>query len=316
MFKQKPVYVELYINAKFSDLWEYTQNPEKQQQWDLRFSEITPISQEDETNGQLLEYRKNIAPGVNVIGRGKAKEARFEETGENSHTLTFWSDQLFSPIKSGSGLWIYGLNDSGFHFKTWFDYQTRFGLFGRFLDTILFRPLLGWATAWSFDCLRLWLEKNIHPKTSLRLYLAHMLIATFLAFAWIYQGLVPKMLYPETGELALLQNTGLFPGYERLILPYIGIGEIIFGLLFLLFRSKLLHFINCLALLGLAVGAIFHSPALYLAPFNPASLTIAMAGLSIVDWLIIDLLPTAGNCLRKPKEAYYESVSGEAADVI
>ncbi|WP_161947783.1 hypothetical protein [Rufibacter ruber] len=44
-------------------------------------------------------------------------------------------------------------------FITWFDYQTRYGFVGKVVDKILFRPLIGWATAWSFDALTRWLEK-------------------------------------------------------------------------------------------------------------------------------------------------------------
>jgi hypothetical protein len=41
-------------------------------------------------------------------------------------------------------------------FLTGYDYGTRFGLPGQVIDRLALRPLLGWATAWSFDRLRLW----------------------------------------------------------------------------------------------------------------------------------------------------------------
>jgi hypothetical protein len=35
------------------------------------------------------------------------------------------------------------------------------------VDRLVFRPLMGWATAWSFDRLRLWCERGISPARSL-----------------------------------------------------------------------------------------------------------------------------------------------------
>src|SRR5215469_8438115 len=37
---------------------------------------------------------------------------------------------------------------------------------GRVTDRFLFRPFLGWATAWSFDRLRVWIEHGIPPEVS------------------------------------------------------------------------------------------------------------------------------------------------------
>ena len=42
------------------------------------------------------------------------------------------------------------------------------------LALVLFRPLLGWATAWSFDRLRLWLEDRLDPRLAVRLTLIHL----------------------------------------------------------------------------------------------------------------------------------------------
>jgi hypothetical protein len=39
----------------------------------------------------------------------------------------------------------------GIRFLTRYDYRTRFGPFGMLFDRLIFRPLIGWATAWSFD---------------------------------------------------------------------------------------------------------------------------------------------------------------------
>jgi Domain of unknown function (DUF4166) len=63
--------------------------------------------------------------------------------------------------------------EDGVRFITQYDYETRWGAAGGALDRAAFRPLLGWATAWSFDRLRLWLEDGIPPEESLRRLLPH-----------------------------------------------------------------------------------------------------------------------------------------------
>lgn len=39
--KAKPIYVELPIEAPLEEVWQATQEPERHQQWDLRFSSIS-----------------------------------------------------------------------------------------------------------------------------------------------------------------------------------------------------------------------------------------------------------------------------------
>ena len=74
--------------------------------------------------------------------------------------LRFGSESPISIIRAGSGYWKYVPTGDGIRFLTAYDYRTRFGIVGRLADRVAFRPLLGWATAWSFDRLRLWLEEE------------------------------------------------------------------------------------------------------------------------------------------------------------
>jgi hypothetical protein len=85
-------------------------------------------------------------------------------------------------------------------FFTWYDYETRFGAFGKLIDRCVFRPLLGWATAWSFDRLGLWIEKGITPEASRDRAIVYALARGTTAFIWFYHGLVPKLLYHDRAE--------------------------------------------------------------------------------------------------------------------
>jgi len=109
----------------------------------------------------------------------------------------------------GSGYWKYIPGSSGTRFITWYDYRTRFGIIGRIVDRVFFRPLLGWATAWSFDRLRLWLEKGILPEVSRDRAFVYALSRLMIAFVWLYHGLIPKLIYRNADELSMLRHAGI-----------------------------------------------------------------------------------------------------------
>ncbi|WP_034681447.1 DoxX-like family protein [Caldalkalibacillus mannanilyticus] len=296
--KSKPIYVETLIKSDIEKVWEYTQNPDIHEQWDLRFSNIKYLLKENENDPQRFLYTTNIGFGMSLAGKGESKKT-ISKDDERMSSLKFWTDHPLSLIKEGSGYWKYVITDSGVTFLTQYDYETRFGFVGKLVDK-LFRPLMGWATAWSFDCLRLWIEKEIPPSISFIRSILHYVVSFVLAFIWIYQGLVPKILYQEAGELALLKGTGWFQGQEEVFLYTLGAIQIVFGLLFLCFsRKKWLHIINILALVILGFGALMSQGDVFFAPFNPTTLTVAMIGYSVMAMLNIRDLPNAANCKRK-----------------
>lgn len=112
------------------------------------------------------------------------------------------------------------------------------------------------------------------------------IIHATLALTWIYQGLVPKLMFPHTGELEIMATVPLLQANAALWVQIAGILEILFGLLFLWPHfSRPLHMVNILALLALGAGALFIQPLTFIALFNPVSLTLAMAALSLVSLL-------------------------------
>jgi DoxX-like family len=247
-------------------------------------------------------YETRIGFGWRIQGAGETVATREDAAGVRTSSLRFWSDDPKSLIRVGSGYWQYVPTTDGVRFLTRYQYETRFGRLGQLVNAALFEPLLGWATAWSFDRLRLWLEHGLDPTTTLDRSVVHALARLVLAVIWVYQGLVPKLLYPDTGELTILRQTRLFRGAEPAVLRLLGGGEIAFGLGLLgLWRARVLLLLNALALGGLTAGAARSTPGLFRAPFNPASLNLAMAGLSVIGYLASRSLPSATRCLRAPR---------------
>jgi len=201
----EPIYVETYINNTVDKVWAHTQSPKVHQRWDVRFSEITYLEAID-GEAQQFVYSTTVAPGLTVNGRGETLGERHRADGTAYSGLKFWSDHPISLIEEGAGYWRYVPTSTGVRFLTRYDYRVRWGVLGKTLDRLFFRPVFGWATAWSFDRLRLWIEQGIEPERSLKQTLAHLVSVLTLAFVWIYHGIVPKLLYPDAGELDLLES--------------------------------------------------------------------------------------------------------------
>ena len=167
--KVPPVYVEIAIRAPFQALWERTQQADEHARWDLRFSRIEYLPRASEHEPQRFRYTTRIGFGVKIRGEGTFFVRPGDAVdGSRTTALRFWSNDRRSLVRSGSGYWRYVPNERGVTFLTRFDYETRFGRAGALVDRLLFRPFVGWATAWSFDRLRLWLEDGVSPEASRR----------------------------------------------------------------------------------------------------------------------------------------------------
>jgi hypothetical protein len=289
------------IRGPLETVWERTQSPQQHQRWDLRFSQIDYLPRPDPSKPQRFRYATRIGFGLTIAGEGESVGERHAAEASATSALSFWSDDLRSLIRTGSGYWRYVPTPDGLRFLTRYDYEPRFGPAGKLVDRLLFRPLIGWATAWSFDRLRLWVEQGLDPGTSLRLALAQAAARLALGFTWLYQGIVPKLLFQDSGELAILGGSGLLQGGETAVLLALGWLEVLLGLWLLVDGRGRLHLLLTLqALPLLAVGALVSQPAIFLAPFNPAALTIAMVALAVVALLLQPLAPSAARCLRQP----------------
>jgi uncharacterized membrane protein YphA (DoxX/SURF4 family) len=159
---------------------------------------------------------------------------------------------------------------------------------------------MGWATAWSFDRLRIWAETGRPPESTLAFSLIHAVARLSIATIWIWHGLIPKLLYQQIDERTMLAQAGMPVG----LLPWIGVLEVLFGALILYgwsWRSIFLANIAFMVLVTVAVA--LNSPVYLTAAFNPVTLNLAMIALSIVGWLSSATLASSRRCRRlAPKE--------------
>jgi len=203
------IYVEVLVRAPMDALWVHTQTPALHEQWDLRFSRIEYLPHSRDTDPQRFRYTTRIGCGLEVSGEGETVGHRRLDDGSASSALKFASAEPVSLIREGSGYWKYIPTADGVRFLTWYDYRTRFGAVGALVDRLIFRPLIGWATAWSFDRLRLWLEDRVDPAQAVRQTLVHFASRLALAAVFAYQGAIPKLVARHADELAMLEDAGI-----------------------------------------------------------------------------------------------------------
>lgn len=298
---QMGIYVEILIRAPMEALWTHTQNPELHERWDLRFTEIDYLPKRFPAEPQRFRYATRIGFGMRIKGKGESVGERDLVDGSRSSALKFSSDDSLSIITEGSGYWKYIPAADGIRFLTWYDYRTRFGAIGALGDRLVFRPLMGWATAWSFDRLRLWLEEGVRPDQALRQMLVHAIARLGLALVFAYHGLVPKLLGPHPDELTMLTAGGVSAEHAGVLVMVAGVAEVLFALALLVFWRQRWPLLLSIAFMLLAlIGVAVNAPQQLSAAFNPVSLNLAVICLAVIDLLMLRRLPSASRCLRRP----------------
>ncbi|CUB41554.1 DoxX-like family protein [Bacillus cereus] len=298
---KKPIYVSTEMNTTMEKLWEYTQEPHIHTEWDARFTEISYLEKQ-EGEPQKFLYKTKIGFGLEIAGEGESIGKIRKETGERISSLKFWTDNTLSLIQIGRGYWKYTPCKEHIHFETQYDYDTRYGRIGNVIDFYMFRPLLGWATAWSFDALKLWLEKGLHPGLLIRRTMTYWLVCFLFAFVWMYQGIFPKIIFSHPEEMKMLSAIIGSTGNSIAILKVIGMLEIIFGIIWLFpVPKQKLFILHIFMLIALTIAAGFTNIVSFKEPFNPITLNVLLMGVSIVGYINSFDLPSAKNCKRKRK---------------
>jgi hypothetical protein len=297
------IYVEILVRAPMDAIWRCTQTPALHERWDLRFSRIEYLPGSSESEAQRFRYSTRIGFGVEVAGDGETVGERDRPDGSRSSALRFGSDSRLSIIREGSGYWKYQPVRDGILFLTRYDYRTRFGTIGAAVDRWIVRPLIGWATAWSFDRLRLWLEDGVDPAQAVRQAIVRTLARAGLAVVFAYQGLVPKLLVRHADEIGMLRDVGIADAISRPALTALGLMELGLAAALLVSWQRRWPSWLCLLSMPVATGLVgMQSPRYLTAAFNPVSLNVAVACLAAVDLLMQRSVPSAARCRRSSRE--------------
>jgi hypothetical protein len=111
------IYVEALIKGSMDEVWHKTQTPNLHQCWDLRFSRISYLPRQNETEPQQFLYSTCIGFGLKINGQGETVGNK-ERDNERVSALKFWSADPKSLIREGSGYWKYIQTSDGIKFLT------------------------------------------------------------------------------------------------------------------------------------------------------------------------------------------------------
>jgi hypothetical protein len=143
--KPKPVHVSVRLRTDVATLWRITQDHVLHPAWDHRFSRIDMLA-DDIRTGTEMRYEKRLF-GLTIAGGGRYKL----HSPMKQSTFEFWSDDPRSLIARGVGLWLYRPAGAGLvDFSTSYTYEVRWGIVGRIVDRVVFRPWFQRETERSF----------------------------------------------------------------------------------------------------------------------------------------------------------------------
>ncbi|WYP26934.1 DoxX-like family protein [Alkalihalobacillus sp. FSL W8-0930] len=171
-------------------------------------------------------------------------------------------------------------------------------------DRCCFRPLIGWATALSFDVLKRSIEKHESPKWQFTRFFLSMSMVLLFSFIWLYHGLVPKILLKHPDEVMMIEKAlGISGNSAGFAVSIVGFLEIFLAAMWLFYKNKRhLFFIHMFIFPLLLLSAIIVAPQSLGDPFNPVTFNVALMTLSVVGFYLSKDLPTARTCRRRRKK--------------
>lgn len=102
-----------------------------------------------------------------------------------------------------------------------------------------------------------------------------------VGLAWIYQGLLPKLIFVAESEQALASAMGVPESWLSLFVRTAGVLELLFGVALLIYyRYWPLLVLNNLALVGLLLITAILMPAFLFGAFNPVTTNLPLLLLS------------------------------------
>ncbi len=106
-----------------------------------------------------------------------------------------------------------------------------------------------------------------------------------LAFSWIYQGAVPKVICRSPGEIQLLEYVVSSNELACSMVVWMGYGEMVFGAFLLVTKRGSVFLLNVFALSALLVYVAVFEPELLTLPFNPLILNVSLIGMSMIAFI-------------------------------
>jgi uncharacterized membrane protein YphA (DoxX/SURF4 family) len=122
-----------------------------------------------------------------------------------------------------------------------------------------------------------------------RLSTVHAVARVTLALAFLWHGIVPKLLYRHPDELELLRDSGQSASGAVRMVMIVGWAEVAYAIALLVgWRVRALPLVATVAMVVITPGIMLNSPRFIPAAFTPVTLNLCVAALGVIAWMAAD----------------------------
>ncbi len=108
-----------------------------------------------------------------------------------------------------------------------------------------------------------------------------------LGVVWLYEGLVPKLLFVRQDQIDLVERSGLFVGTPEFFLQLLGVGQVVCGLWLLAgFAERLAVFIATTGMVILIVLVARANPAMLTDPYGALIKDLCLIACAFTVWTL------------------------------
>lgn len=108
-----------------------------------------------------------------------------------------------------------------------------------------------------------------------------------LGVVWLYEGLVPKLLFVRQDQIDLVERSGLFVGTPEFFLQLLGVGQVVCGLWLLAgFAERLAVFIATTSMAILIVLVARANPAMLTDPYGALIKDACLIACAFAVWTL------------------------------
>jgi uncharacterized membrane protein YphA (DoxX/SURF4 family) len=106
-----------------------------------------------------------------------------------------------------------------------------------------------------------------------------------LGFVWLYEGLVPKLLFVRQDQIDLVERSGLYFGTPEFFLQLLGVAQVVCGLWLLAgFAERLAVFIATSGMVILIVLVARANPAMLTDPYGALIKDLCLIACAFAVW--------------------------------
>ena len=108
-----------------------------------------------------------------------------------------------------------------------------------------------------------------------------------LGVVWLYEGLVPKLLFVRQDQIDLVERSGLFLGTPEFFLQLLGVGQVVCGLWLLAgFAERLAVFLATTGMVILIVLVARANPAMLTDPYGALIKDVCLIACAFAVWTL------------------------------